>query len=309
MEHERCDQQALAAAPFEEYTCTSAVGGVSAVLVPCRGTPGVWSSLDKPLFGCKFDSAVDYAFHARAERFQNVAWFSIGDDDVAYARPVLREFLKHYDPTERIVLNPGAQTDEEQRRGAGPAWNPHVRACNANIPERFMGSVYSRGLLDATKAEHAKGVLEHLCAEFDGAQDTVQGLLWWVHGAKFLPIGRPEVDTTSVANWTMSKAPAEVMIAHRIRTEDDFAALQSEGERLYPRPEALRGPKYAESVNALRNGSAFTLTRLNCKPGTAAPPAGVSAGQHTVRAASGARKLLSALRPQKSRSAVQGPHL
>lgn len=219
--------------------------------------------------GCKYDRAMEYMMYVDPARFEDVKWVGIGDDDVGYAQDLLLDYLGHYDPKDRLVLNPAAESLENQRSGEGVTnfkWNPTVKQCNNLIPERCIGVVVSRGLFDAAKAEFQMESMEGLSDTFDGAHDTVQGLLWWMYDAKWIPMalryhGNEEFDESRVP-----KVP-QLLIAHKLTTPEAYEKYGAITGGYFPEPEALNGNSYKDSRHASgMDGGGSSLTPETCLP-------------------------------------------
>jgi hypothetical protein len=203
-------------------------------------------------------------------RFSAVKWVGIGDDDSGFSQELLLDYLGHYDHRDRLILNPSADSLENQRRGEGRVnvkWNSQVRRCNAVIPERLMGVVVSRGLIDAAQTEFQNETMEKLCHRFgpDAAQDTVQGLLWWMYDAKWIPMGLLSHDNEKFDMPNVPKVP-QLLIAQKLTTSEDYKRFEAIRRSYFPAPEPLCGTEYRDSRNAKRGGGAWSLNGESCLP-------------------------------------------
>jgi hypothetical protein len=201
------------------------------------------------------------------ESFRDVRWVGIGDDDISYSVPLLSDYLDHYDFKDRIVLNPSADNIEEQRSAEGRVnvkWNLAARQCNAYIPERLMGTVVSRGLIDASSASFQAEALEHISESFDGSHDVLQGLLWWMYDAKWVPMALQTRDNEELRDGSLPSSH-RLMISHKLRTPGDYQDLQSLEKEYFPPAEKLEGSSYAHSKHAKGGEQPQGLTK-DCIP-------------------------------------------
>lgn len=211
---------------------------------------------------CKWDAAVDYMMYARPGKYAGIDWFEIGTDDMGLAAPLLSDMLRHYNSSERIVLNSAARTLDAQRNGAGDRVSHDVDYCNHAIPQRFSGAIVSRGLMKAAQADFADGGLQMVAKKFRGAHfDTGAGLVFWRHAAMFLPV------EGNTGGQSLEKNPRvhDVMLAPNLRDQAAFQSLTEQVERRLPTPEELPGAKYADSPHARHKMALKDLDRNNCR--------------------------------------------
>jgi hypothetical protein len=242
---------------FVKWNCP----GFTYLLVTCR-------VLAFDASGCKYDRAMEYMLYVEPERFADVKWVGIGDDDIGYAQDLLLDYLGHYDAMDRLVLNPAAANLVEQRSGEGPVnfqWNQQARECNNVIPERCVGVIVSRGLFEAAKEEFQMESMESLTEHFGGAHDAVQGLLWWMHEAKWIPMALRYRANEGLVESNLPKVP-QLLIAHKLQSAEDYEKFGAIAKGNFPEPEVLSGNKYVDSRNARLGGPASSLTPVTCLP-------------------------------------------
>lgn len=219
--------------------------------------------------GCKFDRAMEYVMIVERDQFAHVKWFGLGDDDVFFEPELLNDFLGHYNDQERIALNMAADTYADQRSAKGRVnvkWNIVARKCNAVLPERLLGAVFTRPLAEVAIHDFENEAMEKLCNSFDHqAPDTVQALLFWMYDAKWVPVGMLSHDNEGFDETRLPKVP-HLMISHKLRSKDAFTKYVTIRERNFPKPEALVGRQYRDSKHSKMKGSAWTLTPENCLP-------------------------------------------
>ena len=195
---------------------------------------------------CKWDAAVRFAL-ARPE-FSRTRWFTISDDDVAFQVPQLLDYLRHYESSEPIIINPDATNLDDQRSGISyQHWNHKVKLCNPLIPQQVMGSVYSRGML----MRAGSNALQPLCREYQSDYDVVAPLLAYLRDAKFLPLSQGMIrefissmssNTFGFPGDTGHAAASQTFMHHKIVGRHQFSLLERNLELKYPAAELLRNP-------------------------------------------------------------------
>jgi len=251
---------------FEEWVCDAPnYEAFRVVLTTCSGRYSEWAANGC----CAYDRSVQYAMDIRKEDFAAVNWFGISDDDVGFATEGLFPFLAQLDSSQRIALNPSAHNLKDQEVGMpGMPWNPIARLCNNVIPEKFVGTVTSRGLLEATAALHGQGGLEKICGRWDkpvdqnGSQDTVLGLFWWAFDAYFVPMADKFVDNPNIGYYPKA-TKSTALFTHAVRTalQHNALALQS------PIPFAkLPGAQFSDSILVAEGKTVADMGPVNCQP-------------------------------------------
>jgi hypothetical protein len=139
-----------------------------------------------------------------------------------------------------------------------------------------MGVILSQGMIAAARSEFQNGTMERLCSasKFNGGHDVVQGLLWWMYDAKWIPVGLLSHDNEDFDVDRVPKVP-QLFIAHKLKRARDYERFGAIRKTYFPVPETLRGNEYKDSRNARTGGNAWTLNAETCLPctDTTCPPA------------------------------------
>lgn len=205
---------------------------------------------------CKHDRAIEYMMSVNPNAFTDVQWAGMGTDEVGFQADLLLDFLGHYDAKRPLVLNPAAGQDG----ASGPV--SRGRECNAAIPERFTGTILSRGVLEKVQDDAKAEALETLTYTFGGAQGTVLGLLLWMHDAEYVPVAQAQGTSEELGAGPSEDAQELIAVAHKLRTPADHTA---QTDQLYPPAKRLPGPRYKDSRHAQGGRDLLALSTETCK--------------------------------------------
>jgi hypothetical protein len=126
-----------------EYSCPTNGATVVALVLPCLDSG---HALNAEAFAagpcCKYSKGVRYL--SDTGKLDGKDWVSIGDDDIYVHASSAFQLLGQVEPGGSYALNIHGDAKSTKIR---PGWNKKIDKCEDSVPQGFLYSIFSRGLI------------------------------------------------------------------------------------------------------------------------------------------------------------------